>query len=769
MANERTAFLRDQTLHVKNKSRAPFCDNAGIPSHGGSLYIRRAEAITTILDTSPVYIAERELVVGTRTLFSPNNGNDGRDVSDYNLFAMPAYINSSDIEYFGFNGQFQTKTHYTPDYGIILHKGIGGIIGHAEERLAEEESRLVALSERLDDAGKIRSCFEPQPEYNTPHDKLVAVRECLNSIEFLKSVIIVYEGISRFVRRYSGLAYDLSLTETDKTRRAELEKISGICAKISVEKPSGFYEAIQLFWFTHLAVIMESMEFISYGRLDCLLAPFCHDIAHDDALELMECLFLKMYDQADVKTSYLSRYGGQLTMSIGGVDQDGNDAVSPVTYLILEALNTVRLTEPLVAVKVNSKNPKDFLEKACALSASGLNSMSYYNDDLWIDSLALRGIPLRYARIYGFGLCQDMSIPGWDDLSGNYGFMAISHLMEFLKSDIKAETFDEFLTGFKKSCADAINGSIAYFNRTEKAHIDFRNGDCEQFFEKLKAGTIGNSFGRSLMAPFPILSALFHGCIESATDITLIGCELKNHGHYMFGSAEAVNSLAAIKTIAFDKKLCTVQDIYTACVRNYEGEEGEILRQQLWNAPKWGNDVDDADLIAKDFLEYCLTTVQSNVTGAGGVVLSGIHQPHPVATGAGLMATPEGRKAGMPVAVTMTPENGTMKNGPTAALTSAAKFDYKLINWNYCFMLSYSTALFKENKDLLEQLIRSYFKKGGLQHQPNICSVDDLRDAQLHPENYPDLIVRLWGVSVRFADISKALQDEIIQRFTSNV
>ncbi|MEG2087855.1 MAG: glycine radical domain-containing protein, partial [Angelakisella sp.] len=184
--------------------------------------------------------------------------------------------------------------------------------------------------------------------------------------------------------------------------------------------------------------------------------------------------------------------------------------------------------------------------------------------------------------------------------------------------------------------------------------------------------------------------------------------------------------------------------------------------------PKWGNDDDYVDGIAKDILEFGLNEILKYRTVSGGRHLAGIHQPHPVLRGSELMATPEGRKAGMPVAVTLTPENGTMRNGPTAALKSSIKIDYRLVQWNFCVMVNYFASTFHGNDGaaVFEQLLTGYFNAGGLQHQPNVLDAAELKAAQLEPEKYKDLIVRLWGVSAHFVDLPRELQDEILARFS---
>ena len=269
------------------------------------------------------------------------------------------------------------------------------------------------------------------------------------------------------------------------------------------------------------------------------------------------------------------------------------------------------------------------------------------------------------------------------------------------------------------------------------------------------------------MAPLPYLSGLYHSAIENSADITLESYPVKHKGIIIGTATEAINSLAAIKKVVYDTNQYTLKEVFNACETNFETENGEIIRSILWNAPKWGNDDDYVDLIAKDILEFCLKEILKYDTVSGGRQLAGIHQPHPVPIGAEIMATPEGRRRGMPVAVSLSPENGTMKNGPTAALKSAVKIDYKLIQWNFCIMINYFASSFKGNKGsrIFETLLKSYFKIGGLQHQPQVLDAEELRMAQLNPEEYKDLIVRLWGVSAHFVDLPEELQEEIIARY----
>ena len=312
-----------------------------------------------------------------------------------------------------------------------------------------------------------------------------------------------------------------------------------------------------------------------------------------------------------------------------------------------------------------------------------------------------------------------------------------------------------------------ISEAVKNYNRDAEIMSLYRDGKEDEYFEELKkSGRDPVWFGRSPACPLPFLSALYHGTIDNAQDMIYDTYPIKHKGAMLGSSVEAVNSLAAIKKIVFDDRLYTLKEVVSACKNNFESREERILRSYLKNAPKWGNDDSYVDSIAKDFLEFCLQEFTKHEIYGGGRLLSGIHQPHPVTTGYVIGATPDGRGSGEPIAVTMTPANGTMKNGATAALTSASIFDPKLLQWNFCFMINYYSSVFDtpNGKENFKKLLTTYFDRGGMQHQPNIMDKSTLIKAQSSPDNYKDLIVRLWGVSAHFVDLPASIQNELIER-----
>lgn len=732
MTSTRIEFLREQTVSGANKcARAPM-KPIDVSGEALSLPERKALGLARILETMPVYIGEQERIVGTRTLYTPLGGNeDGHDRCGYTLFAGAKYINEDDIARFGCDQSYRNRTHYTPDYGILLSRGIDGILADAQTRL-EDDTLMV-------------------------HQR-----------DFLSSVIIAYRGLKTLILRYAAEAERLAAEAENSARADELSDIAVVCRHVSGGVPRNLHEAIQLLWLAHIGIIAESFEFINYGRLDVLFGAFLGDTAYDEAVELLACLLLKMYDQADLNITYLGKYAAQLVVTLGGVLPDGTDAVNPVTMAFLDAIDKTRLPEPEFNLRVSKENPPEFLSRAAELTVSGCNFVSYYNDDLFVESLIGRGLSPEDARSYAFDLCQDINIPGKGDF-WLCGHPQLAHiLLGLLGERCDFADFDALIAAYKEKLAQAIANTVAGYNRAE-AQLDlYAQGKYDEYFDGIhNHGMPVDRGGNSPMAPLPLLSALYEGAIEQGLDVAFQPYPIRAKGLMLGTATEAINGLAAIRKTVYETGQFTLDEVWEACKTNFEGERGQFIRAVLWHCPKWGNDDDAADDIAVDILHFGLRECEKYRTARGGVILGGIHQPHPVPTGAGLGATPEGRYAGTPVAVTLTPESGTMKNGPTAALSSAAKLDSSLIQWNMCVMVNYFSSVFSGNDGagLFERLLRTYFARGGMQHQPNVMNAADLRQAQKEPEKYKDLIVRLWGVSAHFVDLPRNLQDEMIARF----
>ena len=727
----RTEYLRAQALSGANKCCRTPLPRVSFKDESCSISERKAKALRYIFENMPIYIGKKELIVGTRTFFTPNKGNeDGHDVFQYQLSTCIPYVNERDIERFGCNQEYMNKTHYTPDFGIILNKGIDAIIEEAENKKNDASLKL-------------------------------------HNVEFLSSVVIAYTGLKNMILRYSQKAAEMAAA-AEEDEKAELLEIAEVCENISAHAPKNFREAVQLLWFAHLGTIIESFQFVTYGRLDVILDRFLGDTPTEEAQQIIECLLLKMYDQADLVASYLGKHSAQLVVTLGGVLPNGENAVNRVTMMFLDAVDKIRLPEPEFNLRLSSKNPPDFLDRAAELSVSGCNFISYYNDDLFVESLHQSGIPLEYARDYGFDLCQDINIPGKGDFWLVDSTSLANVLLDLLEKKRDFSGFDQLIKEYKAQLSSEINDLVEKYNVGEKQLSLYAEGKYDEYFDAIKnQKKPADRNGSSPMSPLPLLSALYHGSVENALDVIFEPYPIKSKGFFVGVAVEGINALSAIKKTVFEDKTLTLDEIYTACLDDFAGQRGEIIRNMLWNCPKWGNDDDYVDLIGKEILEFAMMECNKHKTYLGAEVLGGIHQPHPVHRGSWLMATPNGRHAKAPVAVTLTPESGSAHNGATAILNSASKIDPMLVKWNFCVQVNYFASVFggNEGKEIFKTLLNTYFEKGGLQHQPNVLDVEELKRAQLEPEKYKDLIVRLWGVSAHFVDLPRYIQDELISRF----
>jgi len=752
---ERTEFLREQARESTHKvARISMPKEWSVKDLDMSLPERKAYAIAMIMERMPLYIGERELIVGTRAVYG-RPGDDTGDQSFFDYIALPSYVNQKDIVFFGFNMEYITQSHYAPDYAILLNKGIQGIIAEAQE--------------------------------GSHNKKIPEVRR-----EFYRSVAIAYRGLSNLILRYFEYALEKSKS-AEGTTKSELLRISEVCDHIATDPPQDFYEACQLYWFAYLGCMIENFQFINYGRIDQVLNPWVGTVSKEEAQQLTECLLLKMFDQYDIKLldrTLMGQYSAQHNITIGGVTRDGENAANEMTRIILTAIGRTRMPEPLISVRISQKSPEWLKLMASQLSVSGLNCINYYNDELYISSLVEAGLPLEDARDYGLGLCQDILIPGRGDHYCSGGIHMTFALLDVLEKHSDVESYEELKRLYKEKIIADIQRNIAHYNRWETAVLKFNDGDPQPFIEGYRKGEFDvfapaqgldaaqaarnkesdsdsnkDLYIQSLMSPLPITSALYHGCLETGVDITRCGCSNGDKGFMVLCPVVAVNSLVAIKKVVFEDHFATIREVLDACKRDFQGDE--ILRQHLWNAPKWGNDDDYVDMEAVEIFECALDEINRHSTPKGGRHLGGLHQPHPVFAGRAIPATPNGRHAGCPIPVTISPENGTVRLGPTAVMRSVTKINPMKVKWNNCVMIQYYASVFhgEDGPEKFVKLMDAYFEMDGMQHQPNVVDINQLKDAQKHPDRYRDLIIRMWGVSAYFVDLPRDVQDEFIARY----
>ena len=700
--NERTRQLREGMFRAEHGRHRVVVPAEWTTSHlEASLPERKAHALCNVLDHMPVFIEPGELIVGSRTAYASRlaPGEPIRSPSaDLSILVFPTYLTPDERERFG-DREGRSKGHYVAGYRKLLAQGLGGVRGSAEERLEQEGDA--------------------------------------HAREFLKAVIIAYQGASRLALRYADLAGALAqeAAAADRSRWEELRRIEAVCRHISDAPPRDLHEALQLYWLAHVVLMVENGTLMSFGRLDQNLGPFFDVCPVPERQELLEWFLIKVNDQADMLMG--EGHYGQDNVVLGGQHRDGTDATNALTYACLDALESLRLVNPQMNVRLHSGSPPELWRRTCEIVAQGTGQLSIYNDDTAVPALASGGFAIEDARDWALDACQDVLIEGCSDtyLAGSFSMTPL--LMDTLNTIPGSATLDGLLD--------------AYRARIRKA-----GGEAARNYWDTRTAWAAS--------PLPFLSGTMDDCIGAGIDITEGGLRIRAKGMFVQSPVNAVNSLAALKRVVYDEKAATLTQVREACASDFVGHDE--LRQRLLAAPKWGNDNDDVDALGAEILEFACAVVREH-TGEDGIpFLSGIHQPHHVRAGNRMGATPDGRNAGEPFPVTLTPVSGSDMNGPTAVIGSVTKIDPMCCQWNHALMLTLHPSAVRgpSGATKLESLIRTYHQLGGIQLQMNVVDADTLRDAQRHPERHRGLVVRVWGFCSYFVNLHPDYQDDLIRR-----
>ncbi|MBR5490507.1 MAG: hypothetical protein IKV79_04475, partial [Oscillospiraceae bacterium] len=633
--------------------------------------------------------------------------------------------------------------HSTPGYAKILSRGYASIADEAKAWLNEHKNALMG-----DDV-----------------DKAI----------FYESVVIVCEGASILLRRYGDTCLAAAKDCEEPLRKAELESMAADLYHISEKPASTFRQACQS---TLLYMMMVSMSGItdigSFGRFDQYTWPYLRaqleegSITMDEAQEITDCFFMKINSFYNGGVGPLTAIIGigntYLHTTIGGVDPDtGEDASNVVTYMTLETLGRLSLHDPTVSLRIHKNTPEKLWECAFAVNRLVGGLPLFQNDDVIIPGIVRElGFSLRDARDYALIGCQEITGSGNDYAAGNgttppegytqYGTIldialnnginphngarcpvAFGHLYEM-------KTMDEVRNAWKKTADYVLKAQVSLQNYVEKLFMHYDT--------------------------HPILSISMEGCMEKGLDVVRGGAKYNSFGSTAVGLATVADSFTTIKYMCFDKGLCTLRELYDAYMANWEGHE--MLRQQILSeVPHYGNGDEYADSemrwLVEAYLDICreCSGPRSKIF-KGGLYSAASH----VAQGYTTWATPDGRKAGLPIADAASPAQGRDKLGPTAVLKSALCFDHsKLMNGLALNIRIHPSALSGEDGTAkLRALTQSYMAMGGMEVQYNIVSSETLRKAQITPEEYRDLVVRIAGYSAYFNELSLDCQNDLISR-----
>lgn len=592
--------------------------------------------------------------------------------------------------------------------------------------------------------------------------------EALQKRDQLRAMAIACDAIILYAQRYSVYALELASREENKDRRRELRQIAENCRTVPHHPPKTFHQALQMYWFVHIGVTTElnPWDAFSPGRLDQHLYPFYQQdmtagrLDDASALELLECLWIKFNNQpappkVGVTLKESSTYTDFANINTGGIAPDGRDGVNPVSYLILDCMDEMKLLQPSSNVQISRKTPQKFLLRALEIARKGWGQPAFYNTEAIVQELLNAGKSIADARQGGASGCVETGCFG-NEAYILTGYFNLPKILEITLHDGYDPVSKQQLgphTG-KADSFSSYGGLFAAYSTQVKHFLDIKiRGN--NIIERLYA----------LYLPVPFLSSVINDCIERGQDYNAGGARYNTNYIQGVGIGTITDSLAAIKYNVYQEKHFTMEELIAALEADFAGHE-RILALVHNRTPKYGNDDDFAD----ELMQAVFTLFRDSVTGrpttkGGSYRILMLPTTSHVYFGEVLGATPNGRKAFKPVSEGISPAKGADRLGPTAVLKSCAKMDH-LSTGGTLLNQKFSPAILRGEDGLLQlsNLVRTYFNMDGHHIQFNVVDRATLIAAQNKPEEYKDLIVRVAGYSDHFHNLSRILQDEIIER-----
>ena len=588
--------------------------------------------------------------------------------------------------------------------------------------------------------------------------------------EALRSFDIACDAVILFAQRHAQWARELAAQTACPERKAELEKIASACARVPAHAPRDFQEALQYYWFCHLAVITELNGWDSFcpGHLDQHLLPFYERGLADGTLtkagarELLECFFIKVNNHpAPPKVGVTAAESGTYTdfanINIGGLLRDGSDGSNEISHILLDIVEEMHLLQPSTNIQLSRKSPDVFLKHALRVLRHGYGFPSVFNADAVVQEQLRQGKTLEDARAGGCSGCVEVGAFGKEAyiLTGYFNMPKVFELALHNGTDP--------MTGKQLG---PTTGAPDSFQNFEDLFAAYRR-QFRHFLElKLRGNQLIERMYATLM-PAPFLSVLIDDCIQKGRDYNAGGARYNNTYIQFVGLGSLADSLSAARQLCFEDEDRTLPlaGLVAMLDRDFEGHE--ITRQRLLNKTrKYGNDDERADELMVRVFNACFEELDGRPDTKGGryrveMLPTTCHVYFGGVTG----AMPDGRKARQPLSEGISPVQGADRHGPTAVIKSAAKMDHlkaggTLLNMKF----TPSLVNTDDSLDKWAHLVRSYFKMDGHHMQFNVVRAETLREAQQHPEAHRDLIVRVAGYSDYFCDLSLELQEEIIAR-----
>jgi len=749
--------------------------------------IKRAKALAHTLKNMKIFIRDDELLVGNET--SKNLGEKvNLDLARYdNSFekkitykklarrkVQPFFIQEEEIDDILEMIPFWKGKALVEDYinkrllkeGYISSEGtIDSLAPNVAIQIGTTEGHISAGYEKLLNLGYY-GIFK---EANRMQESLKTDdKEYQEKYDFYEAIKIYYQAARDLSKRYSNLAFNMTESHEDDLRKEELSKIARMMEKFYSQPPSTFYEAVQFIWFSqNIANIIFQRSVVALGRLDQILWPYyTRDlkeglITKEFALELIEELNLKLTWNVTLLPTDFTTVANAIgqntqTITIGGLDKKGNDATNELSYLFLQTYANVKVFTTDLSVRINNKTPKEFFIEAIKVFKS-TSGIAFYNDAIIIPSLIESGYSLEDARNYVIIGCVEPTSQGNSFAATGRMFLNLPGVLELV--------LNNGYSNLTKRVDGLQTGKITRFTSFEKFYDAFVQQLQYNIKRSIEIAAIGDEEAMKYFQ-HPYISATVEGCLESGKDHVCGGSKYNFSSITAYGFATLVDSIYNIKKLVYDERYISLEKLVETLNSNFKDQE--TFRQVLLNkTQKWGNDQEEIDSLANELWILFTSEVAKYKPLRGGRYNAGAYSMG-IHVMEGLLTQPsaDGRKALEPISNSLSPVNHATRNGISAALNSIAKLNYKYATNGIAVNIRMHPQNLESNENIekLYNLLLGYFRKGGMQIQPNIVSSETLRDAQQHPQNYLDLIVKVGGYNATFVDLGTPIQNDIIDR-----
>ena len=594
--------------------------------------------------------------------------------------------------------------HFHPDYEKVFEQGIGG--------LRRELARHTESAEDEDAKTFYTACG------------------------------IAASGLETFVRRLARACRDQAAHCPDEASHwtAQADR----CDRIAEKPPQTFHEALQLLFLLQIALWFgEDHPLTSPGRLDQTLVRFYEAdraagrITQQSAFELLCCLYIQM--------NRILWPGSAVAVMVGGRDRQGKPVCNDLTYLCLAARQATRLVYPTVGLAWNEDTPAALTDFAMERLAAGTGDPAFFNDDLIADGLAQHGVRPDDRYDYMNSTCVEIKVCGRSNMWVTQPYFNCPQALLDVIGPVAdgtrrpPPTYDEFALRVRETLSSKIRRAA----------------------ERLDA--VWNA--RARHGGFPLASCVIRDCLETGRDFDRGGARYNWVENSFVGLANLVDGLVTIRHLVYEHRELTLKELHEILKNDFEGHE--VLRRRILHTlPKYGNADESADALAREWAEFLIETTGSNRVGPHRYVPGFFCWIQHERLGSQTGATPDGRRAGLPLADGAGAAQGRETNGPTAAVLSTTAWNHRDVLGGLVHNIKFPKTLLQSDaaRQAARSVIETYLRRGGFEIQVNVVGADTLRDAQIHPENYPDLLVRVAGYSDYFVHLNRNMQDEVISR-----